>query len=118
MATALTPVSVLGGYRTLPVTALSLDVLPVAADVTGNTWVAALGDVLHIRNSGATPRVITITSFANSRTLERVGDLVYTLGAGLSMAYAVDALDGLVHPDTGIMTVTCAHAECLVLVTR
>lgn len=119
MATALTPKTVLGGYRTLPVTANELDVTLAAADTAGNTFTPQLGDVIFVRNSGAGSHTVTITSYANTRTLNRSGDLgPYTLGAGEYYAYKVTALDGLVDPDTGIMTVTCNHAECLIAVFR
>lgn len=74
------------GYPTLPLTALAADITLTAADATNKEQVLHTDRLVVIaRNSGATPRTVTISSIAY---LGRTGDIgPYTVGAGLTAIF-------------------------------
>ncbi|HXT31374.1 MAG TPA: hypothetical protein VN716_18880 [Vicinamibacterales bacterium] len=111
-----TPVQKLGPYpRPLALAAASQKVA-VAADATNREQVKLTGkETVHIYNSGATPRAIVFTSVADAQG--RTGDLTDTIAAGATGVYGTFPVAGFQQAD-GNLYFECAHAECLIIVTR
>lgn len=110
MATALTPVNTQGkSARVLIGTGTS----EVAADVTGNTFPNDGKVLLVARNSGATPRNITMTT-PGTVDEQAIADPVYSLAAGATVI--LGPFDPTVYGTT--MTVTAAHAEVMLAAVR
>lgn len=104
-----------GKYPTAPVS-----LTWVAADATNKEETVHTGtEIIMLRNSGATPRVCTITSVADSRN--RTGDITFTLAAAGSAGYekAIGPLgiEGF-QQTNGKIYFEAAHAEVLVAVYR
>lgn len=96
----------------------SLDTAPLAADATNKEQVRLTGkEVILARNSGATPRTVSVSSvplFGNGRT----GDLTtYSIGAGETAVLPVFPLEGWLQAD-GNLYFEASHAEVLFTVLR
>lgn len=71
----------LGGYPILPVVALSAAIAFTTADAVSNTFVSTGRELLLVRNTGAVPRTVTVTSVADQ--INRTGDIAaYSLPIG------------------------------------
>ena len=73
-------------------------------------------EILLARNSGATPRVVTITSKADTTT-GRVGDVTATVAAGAIRMFGPFDQDGFRQSD-GMLYFEAAHAEIIWSVIR
>jgi hypothetical protein len=124
MATQIVPQPIVGPYPTLPVTAASLDLAFVAADVTGNFFTADQisvtvgagsigGDILLVWNTDAAPHNLTISSQPlNGRT----GDITsYVVGAGVISAFKFSQLAGWQSGSTVTFTADNALVKLAVL---
>ena len=110
MATALSPVNTQGKLaRVLIGTGTS----EVAADVAGNTFQNDGKVLIVARNSGVTPRNITMTT-PGTVDGEAIGDPVYSLAA--SATVILGPFDPAVYGHT--MTITAAHAEVMLTAVR
>lgn len=100
------------GYPTLPVVALSADITMTAADATNKEQVLHAANVMiFARNSGATPRTVTITSVAY---LGRSGDVgPYTIGVGLFSIFGPFPAAGFRQSAGGWLFFEASHAEVL-----
>jgi len=102
-----TAYTVLGSYP-----AVAVDVfekVPLAADASNFDSVAFTGKEIVIAwNSGATPRVVTIESIADSHN--RTGDLTETLAAGSFAVFGPMQLEGWVQSGN-LLHFKAAHAE-------
>lgn len=97
-ATVLTPITKVGPYPTLPVTALSLDVAWTTGDAVNTNAIAVSGGtryLLLMRNTHATlAKTVTIASVASSPH-NRKGDITsYSIGAGLYSHIYFSSTDG------------------------
>jgi hypothetical protein len=116
--TALTPLLAVGPYPALPITALSLDITPVAGDnVNGNSFVPTGSDLLIVQNSAGSSGTFTISS-APAALNKRTGDIgPYTVGAGLISAFFVGNMDGYIQSD-GTVHLACSAATMKFTVLR
>lgn len=99
-----------GAYPVLPVSADSVDVTVVPADVANGNETTLVNDKTMVlcHNSGASPRTITFTSVAD--TLNRTGDITaYSVGAGQIVLWGPFKTVGWAH--TGKLWIDGAHAE-------
>lgn len=111
-----TVVQCLGPYPNPLALAAATQKTAVAADATNKEQVALTGkEMVIIRNSGATGRLITFTSTADDKG--RTGDLTDTLAAGATGIYGPFPVTGFQQTD-GKLYFECAHAECLIVVAR
>lgn len=112
MATALTAITKIGAYPTLPVSANALDLTWTTGDVTGMT-VAVSGSTKYLvlmRNTGVGARTVTIASVADS-PFNRTGDITaYSIGAGEYAHFYFSATDGW-KDGSNLITITPSHAE-------
>lgn len=100
-----------------PVLADAVTVAMTAANATDKEQTALTGrELLIARNSGATPRVCTITSVAHPET-KRTGDIVETVPAGEARLFGPFAVDGFRQSD-GMLYFEAAHAEIVWMVIR
>ena len=77
-------------------TAVGLVTTPTASDVSnGNNFFAAGGEILLVRNSGATARLLTIYSVPDGEG--RTGDMVESILAGETRAYEDNVIDILIE---------------------
>lgn len=92
--TALTPISILGPYPTLPVSATTLNLTMSAADVAnGNSFLSTGKEILVVQNTDSGAHTITLGSIADA--LKRTGDITsYSVGAGLIAAFNFTGLNG------------------------
>lgn len=92
--TALTPISILGPYPVLPVSASALDLTMTAADVSnGNNFVSTGKEILIVQNTDTGAHTITLGSAPDS--LGRSGDITaYSIAAGKISAFNFTGLNG------------------------
>jgi hypothetical protein len=96
----LTPLTPLGPYPTLPVSANALDVTWTAANVSDKNQVLFNGPklVLVQNSDAADPYTFTLTSKADSRN--RTGDIpTYSLAAGEIAVFKIDNAEGWMQSD-------------------
>lgn len=111
--TTLTPVTPLGPFPALPISANGLDLTFTAADVTNKNQVNFNGPKLILaRNSDATtPYTVTLTSKVDNRN--RTGDVTtYSLEAGDIMAFRIDNAEGWQQSD-GYLYLEASNASVL-----
>lgn len=78
---ALPIISPPGGYPALPITPLAAAFVFTTADATSNTFVSTGRELLLVRNTGAAPQTVTVTSVADN--VNRTGDITaYSLPIG------------------------------------
>lgn len=97
---SLTPITVLGPYPSLPVSANGLDLTWTAADATNKNQISFNGPKLILaKNSHAsTAYTVTLTSKTDNRN--RTGDVTaYQLEAGDVMAFRIDNAEGWQQSD-------------------
>lgn len=99
MATALTPTS-------LSRTALTTLATPAAGDVTGNTFPNGGSTFLHVKNTGATPRTLSV-AFGRTVDGQTVAPRSITVPATSDGLYRV----GGVSDYGAVVTVTPSHAD-------
>jgi hypothetical protein len=88
----------------------------VAADAVNFESVTFTGrEIVVAYNSGATPRLVTIESIADSH--QRTGDLTETVAAGKFAFFGPLSLEGWVQT-TGVLNFKAAHADVLFVVLR
>lgn len=118
MATAITPVQALGPWA--PGSAGTLDVVPVTADVTGNTFVATGREIVLVYNPvGGSTYTVTFASQADEKG--RSGTITaYSMAAGDWVCWtgALTNSPGWRDATTGIVTITANNATVLILVLR
>jgi hypothetical protein len=105
-----------GAYPVLPVTADSVDLTVVPADVANGNETALVNDrtIVFCDNTGASPRTITFTSVAD--TLNRTGDITaYTVGAGQQAIWGPFKTVGWAQSG-GKLWIDGAHAELVLAV--
>lgn len=111
-----TVVQLLGPYPNPLAVAAATQKTAVAGDAVNFEQVRLTGkEVVHIRNSGATGRVVTFTSVADEKG--RTGDVSDTIAAGKDAYYGPFAVAGWQQSD-GMLYFAVAHAECLIVVER
>lgn len=111
--TTLTPITPLGPYPSLPVSANALDLTWTAADVSNKNQINFNGPKLILaRNSHATTAyTVTLTSKADNRN--RTGDVTtYSLEAGDVMAFKIDSAEGWQQSD-GYLYLEASNASVL-----
>ncbi len=109
----LTPITPLGPYPTLPLSANAADVTFTAADATNKNQVLFNGPKLLLaKNSHATTAyTVTLTSKADNRN--RTGDVTtYSLEAGDIMAFRIDSAEGWQQAD-GYLYFEASNASVL-----
>src|SRR4051812_29495309 len=96
-----TPVQKLGPYPRPLAMAAASQRAEVAADAMAHEQVKLTGkETILIRNSGATPRAITITSVADS--FGRTGDITDTIAAGATGVYGPIPVAGFQQADGNV----------------
>jgi hypothetical protein len=109
-----TAVQLAGPNPTLQPTAGSLSKTPVASIVADKEEVLLNGGILiHVRNSGAQARTITVTSVADDRN--RTGDITaYSVAAGDEAMLGPFYPPGWMQASNGKLYFETSHAELVV----
>lgn len=94
----------------------STDQTPAAADaVNGNDFALTGGEVIIVRNSGASGRTFTLESAPDA--FNRLGNVTETIGAGKTRVYGPFAVQGW-RQTSGKMHVTGEHSELEIVVLK
>jgi len=111
--TTLTKTTALGAYSASYATANAADATFTAADASnGNQFVAGNNDLVVVRNSGASPYTLTISSVVDPYA--RTGDITtYSIGAGEYAVFGPFRNVGWMQSD-GYVYLTGSNASLLI----
>lgn len=111
-----TPIQLLGPFPVPLALAAVTQKTAVAGIAADKEEVQLTGkEIVHIRNSGATGRLVTFTSAADAQG--RTGDVSDTIAAGKDAFYGPFSINGW-QQSGGKLHFEVAHAECLITVLR